>query len=386
MPGRIHVLTLTPFYPFAVDDAFGCFVAEPLQHFPTYQLETSTFAVRPFYRARPRANPSAPPAVWCSFAALPGGSGLAGSGRLLFWRLRAKVRELHRRNRIDLIHAHSALPCGRAAMLLARALRIPFVVSVHGLDAFSTRQVKGMAGERCRHQSDEVYRAAQAVICVSRKVREQVLAGVSGPVSAEVVYNGVDPEMFFPPRTREESDPFTILSVGDVIPTKGQELVLRALAAIREKIPQVQYEIIGDGPQLLSLRRLAAQLNIDSRVSFLGRRSRTQVAEAMRRCTILALPSSYEGLGCVYLEAMATGKPVIGCRGQGIEEIIRHRENGWLVEDASVEEVTRALLCLLENRELREKIGSEARPTVLHQFTLAHQAEELNRVYRDGLR
>ena len=380
---RIHVVTLTPFYPFAGDDAAGCFVAEPLAHLAPHNISSSVFAARPVYRARRRPSSNALPAKWLSFPSLPGSRGLPSSGTLLKWRLLRHLRDLHRHDQIDLIHAHSALPCGHAALLLARELNLPFVVSVHGLDAFSTRQVEGKAGDRCHRISDEVYRAARCVICVSDHVREQVLRGVSGPVNAMVVYNGVDTELFRPGPSPNESAPPKLLSVGDLIPTKGHALVLRALAAIRNQFPQVQYDIIGDGPELLSLQKLAVELKI--KASFLGRRGRREVAEALRNCTVFALPSRYEGLGCAYLEAMASGRPAIGCRGQGIDEIIRHQENGWLVDGASVDEMASALLCLLGSAEGREKIGRAARRTIMNAVTLSHQAERLNHVYRDAL-
>jgi len=381
---RLHVVTLTPFYPCAGDDAFGCFVAEPLPYLAPHGIETSTFAVRPFYRSHFHVHVAAPPATWCSFASFPGPLGLASAGRFLFLRLLADLRDLHRRSRIDLIHAHSALPCGRAAMLLARALNIPFVVSVHGVDAFSTRQVEGRAGNRCRLVSDEIYRAAQCVICVSEHVRKQVLTGVSGPVNTAVIYNGADEVLFSPSPTPAEG--LTVVSVGDVIPSKGQELVLRAVASLREQFPELSYEIIGDGPSLLSLKQLAIQLNMKGRVRFLGRCSRTEVAQALRRCAVFALPSTYEGLGCAYLEAMATAKPAIGCRGQGIEEIIRHGVNGFLVDGTNMAEMAGVLRQLLADCTLRENIGRAARHTLLDRFTLAHQAEHLNQVYRNCLR
>ena len=381
----IHVLTLTPFYPFAGDDAAGCFIAEPLAYLAAHQVTSSVIAVQPFYKRRPRPSIAAPQAQWCCFPSFPGSKGLASAGKLLSWSILSRVRDLHQQKTIDLIHAHSALPCGHAAMLLARKLGIPFVVSVHGLDAFSTRQVSGRAGERCRCISDEVYRRAHCVVCVSERVREQVLLGATGPVNTEVIYNGVDPEVFFPPPTPCDTDQPTVLSVGDVIPTKGQELVLRALVAVSDKFPQVQYEIIGDGPQLLSLQKVASNLNMEGRTHFRGRRRRSEVAEAMRNCTVFALPSRYEGLGCAYLEAMACAKPAIACRGQGIAEVIRHAENGWLVDGTSVGEMAEALMCLLEHGELREQIGRAARRTVVDRFTLARQGECCNRVYRGCL-
>ena len=130
-----------------------------------------------------------------------------------------------------------------------------------------------------------------------------------------------------------------------------------------------------------SSREIAAKLSV--RVVFRGHKSRAEVADAMRRCAIFALPSSYEGLGCVYLEAMASGKPTIGCQGQGIDEVIEHVANGWLVSPCGVEDLAKALSTLLQDRQLRNKIGAQARGTVLREFTLAHQAERLAGIYRE---
>ena len=132
----MHVLTLTPFYPVAGDDAFGCFVAEPLPWLQKEGINNSVMAVRPAYRKRAQASLEAFPAALLHYWTLPGGFGLPFSGAFLFARMIPAVRRIHEVERIDLIHAHAALPCGHAAMLLSRELGIPLVVTVHGLDAF----------------------------------------------------------------------------------------------------------------------------------------------------------------------------------------------------------------------------------------------------------
>ena len=121
---------------------------------------------------------------------------------------------------------------------------------------------------------------------------------------------------------------------------------------------------------VLRLENLARELKIAERVRFLGRKSRREVAAAMRRCTVFALPSRYEGLGCVYLEAMSVGKPVIGCRGQGIAEIIQHGSNGFLVGPDNEKELTLALAMLLRDEARRRNLGAAARDTILERFTL----------------
>lgn len=282
---------------------------------------------------------------------------------------------------MDLIHAHAALPCGYAAALIGRELGIPFVITVHGLDAFSTAQVKGIAGRRCERASAGVYRAASRVICVSEKVQARVEAGALG-VRTSVVYNGVDPELFFP--AKAENTPARILSVGNLIPIKGQDTLLRALAAIRNYWPS-ECTIIGEGPEKDRLKALAADLGIGKQVHFLGCQGRRQVAEAMRRCSLFVLPSRFEALGCVYLEAMSCGKTVIACRGQGIEEVIHHGVNGWLVDGGDVQELASALSFLLARQPVRERLGRAARQSILQGFTLVHQAERLAEVYRECL-
>ena len=136
-----HVLTLTPFFPSKHDDAGGCFVGEPLQWLAKVGVVSSVLAVQPFYRAKIQACESASSEQWLRYFSLPGGMGLPMAGAFLFARIVAKVRELQRLHQIDLVHAHAPLPCGHAAMLLSAELGVPFVVSVHGLDAFATEQV-----------------------------------------------------------------------------------------------------------------------------------------------------------------------------------------------------------------------------------------------------
>ena len=376
---HVHVLTLTPFYPREGDDANGCFVAEPLAELSKLGIRNSVFAVQPFYRGRVHGNASAPAARWTRFAALPSGLGLPTSGRLLFAAIRQRVRALQADSSIELIHAHGALPCGHAAMLLSRRLGVPFVVTVHGLDAFSTNQVKGALGKWCRGISQEVYRSAGRVICISERVREQVLEGMPD-ASTTVIYNGADPQRFRP--ADGPSSSAVILSVGNLIPIKGHELLLRAIAALPER-SEIFCELIGDGPERSRLEALGCELNLHANIRFLGRQNRTQVAEAMRRCTLFALPSRYEGLGCAYLEAMLAAKPVIACRGQGIEEIVQDGLNGRLIEPNDLPGLTETLSLLLRSPQLRTRLGDAARTTILQRFTLAHQAQYLAELYRE---
>src|SRR5579863_5837469 len=265
----IQVLTLTPFYPSGHDDVGGCFVAEPLDWLAKARVVNTVFAVQPFYRKKLHASESGIPAEWFRYFSLPGGLGLPTAGAFLFSGIVGRVRDLQRSGKIDLIHAHAPLPCGHAAMLLSAELGLPYVVSVHGLDAFSTEQVGGRAGEWCRRISQRVYRSSRRVICISEHVREAVLEGIGGSCRTSVVYNGVDPALFSPSAAPAAAAP-VVLSVGTLIPTKGHATLLRAAGALVAEFPSLSWEIIGEGPELARLQALCVQLQIADKVRFLG--------------------------------------------------------------------------------------------------------------------
>jgi teichuronic acid biosynthesis glycosyltransferase TuaC len=380
---KLHVLPLTPFYPSDENEVSGCFVAETLRQLESCRVVSSVIAVDSIYHASRSASHESP-AQWIRYPQLPGNFGLSSAGKFLGAVLLRRVRELHRRSPIHLIHAHAALPCGDAALFLSRRLNIPFVVTIHGLDVFNCCFEQGIAAGWRRKASLRVYEKAGKVICISGKVKQFLIDGMGAPVDAEVVYNGADPNMFAPSSTPTGAP--AILIVGNLLAGKGHEVVLRALGRLKASYPNLRCDMIGEGADQERFAALARELGIGDSVHFLGRRSRSEVAEAMRNCTVFALPSRYEGLGCVYLEAMASGKAVIACRGQGIDEIIEHGNNGWLIPVDGLEELVQGLQVLLGNPELRARIGDSARQTILGMLTLAHQAEKLAKIYQEVAR
>jgi glycosyltransferase involved in cell wall biosynthesis len=383
-PGTsLHVLTLTPFFPSEGDEVSGCFIAENLKALATLGVTSSVIAVDSIYHRGHKSSPEYP-AEWLRYPQLPGNFGLSSAGKFLGRMLLHKVRELHARRHINVIHAHAALPCGHAAAFLSHQLNLPFVVTSHGLDVFNRCFQDGIAAAWRRKASLEVYENASRVICISDRVLQILLEGSSAAVSADVVHNGTDPNFFTPSSTLD--GPPTLLVVGTLLAGKGQELVLKAIARLNREYPDLQCQIIGEGADQPRFATLAKQLGIDKRVHFLGRRSRAEVADAMRNCTVFILPSRFEGLGCVYLEAMACGKPVIGCYGQGIEEIIQDGINGGLIPVDGLGELTGKLRTLLSDAELRTRVGCAARRTITDRFTLSHQAQALTKIYEQVAR
>lgn len=378
----LRILTLTPFYPSREDPAQGCFIADPLPWTQRFGVANQVFAAQPFYRRPMHEIGDGVPSRWLTYRSFPGKVGLVMSGAAMARAVMPSVRRLHAHQRFDLLHAHAALPCGEAAAILSDRLGIPFVVSVHGLDAFATKQSGPWLAPWSRKLSANVYRRARAVICISRRVCEQVARFVAA--NTVVVHNGVDVDRFSPGE-ESQSAPI-ILSVGNLIPVKGQALLLRAFAKLIRDCPSCWLEIIGDGMERANLMHLAEALGIAAQVRFRGRQSRQAIAEAMRQCSVFALPSSYEGLGCVYLEAMASGKPAIACKGQGIDDIIHHGKNGLLISPGNEQELADSLHTLLLSQDYRRRLGEAARNTILERHTLQHQAQHLVRIYQECVR
>ena len=193
-----------------------------------------------------------------------------------------QCRMLRHKNHASLclFHAHAALPCGDAAAYLSHRLGIPFVVTIHGLDVFNSCFQHGIAAGWRRKASLKVYKRARRVICISEKVRRLVTDVVGSEAATEVIYNGVDP-VRFQPHTAEGQTP-VILVVGNLLPIKGHELVLRALVQLKDSHPNLQCRIIGEGVEQHRLAGLASDFGIGDRIHFLGRRSRPELSAKTR--------------------------------------------------------------------------------------------------------
>ena len=379
----MHVLTLTPSWPIDGDDAEGCVVSEPLDWLAKSGVRNTVLATRPTYRRSPQSGGPSAPGEWIRYFSLPGRLGIPIGGAFLFASIVGKVRELHCSERIDLVHAHGPFPCGHAAMLLKSELNIPYVVSVYGLDDQST-EAHGLVNKWRRRILQRVYAESRRVVCASEYVREQVLERMGRGFRTSVVYTGVDSELFSPPL--EPADPTaTVLSAGNLRAIEDHDVLIRATAVLVREVAAVSVDIIGDGPERVRLQKLAEEIGLAAQVRFVGRKSRRQIAEAMKHCTVFVLPSRAEGAGCLHMEAMACGKAVIGCRGLGIAEIIQHSTNGFLVGPGNEKELALAMGMLLREPERRRSLGAAARDTILERLTVAQQAENLRRIYKESV-
>jgi glycosyltransferase involved in cell wall biosynthesis len=157
-----------------------------------------------------------------------------------------------------------------------------------------------------------------------------------------------DPQPF--ERTR-----FTVLFVGRFYRRKRVEVLLRAAAALRARIPTLEIRLVGNGPCAPQLRQLASDLKLDSTVTWLGDVSRAQLIAEYQRADVFCLPSVQEGFGIVLLEAMAAGKPIVASRAAAIPEVVPH---GVLVEPENPEALAAGIAELYASPEKRAALAA----------------------------
>ncbi len=212
---------------------------------------------------------------------------------------------------------------------------------------------------------------AQPLVVGSRNISLRLNA--LGLANLEVVHPATDPHVFSPSEIPGTGPP-VILSVCRLVPRKGLDIVLKALPSLLESFPRLQYWIAGDGPQRTALGRLAQTLKVDHAVSFLGDLSHIKssgniphLPELYRQASIFVLPTRVdsetgpEGFGIVYLEASASGLPVVAARSGGAAEAVLENETGLLVPPDDPPALTEALSRLLNDSEMRQRLGRAGR-------------------------
>ena len=224
------------------------------------------------------------------------------------------------RKRPALLHTH--LVHADAYGLMAGSLAgVPVRVSTkHGFNWFRETPYFGLADRA-------VASLAQVHIAISRGLARYLeeAEGFDGE-SFRIVHYGIEPDG--EPAPVAGTTP-RLLCVGRLIPLKGHIVLLRAFAAARQELPELELEIAGQGPLAPALKALAAELGVADAVHFLGQV--TPIQAAIERASAVVVPSMGEGFGMVALEAMERARPVIAARIGGLGELVRDGETGVLV-------------------------------------------------------
>jgi len=397
----MRVLIISHMYPSTFNETAGIFVHEQVKELVKQGCEIKVISPVPWtpfpipwlnlkwkrYSEIPtRATWDGIEVYYPRFLSFPRNLFLASSGRWMYQGIRALVNEIRREFPFVLIHAHTALPDGYAGAVLAQSLGCPLVITIHGRDLQYTIH----RSAKCKEALSYAIRSADRVIVVSQKLKR--LAEHFFPSEAKktvIVHNGVEPKkigVVLKRTCREDGDGPRIVSVSNLIRSKGIDLNIYAIHHLRSKHPKIRYIVVGDGPESHALRALARRLSIEDRVEFVGRVPHFRALQHIAIADVFSLPSWSEGFGVVYLEAMACGKPVIACRGEGPEDFIEHGKTGLLVKPRDVNSLVEALDFLLSNPEEARAIGDRARRVVIENYTWEKNAEKTIKLYKEVLK
>ena len=274
------------------------------------------------------------------------------------------VSRIIRRFRPDVVHAHWLLPQGFAAGLAARASGVPMVVTVHGGDVFGLRSPLFRAFKRA------AVRMASAITCNGPATQREVAALGGTPDRTRIIrfapaFEGaVDSAQVTSWRARFPADAGLILFAGRLIPEKGPDDVIAAVAQARD--PRVHGVICGDGPMREALQALAMRRKVADRIHFEGWVDPAGIACRMQACDALLFPSKtspdgwVEAQGVVAVEAMRAGLPVFAARSGGIPNVVEDGATGWLFAESDVAAMARLIDALMAG-SLADKAAIVAR-------------------------
>ncbi|MGE5691139.1 MAG: glycosyltransferase [Pseudomonadota bacterium] len=285
----------------------------------------------------------------------------------------SRLVALLRRERPTIVHTHlvHADLLGLPAAALAR---VPVRVSTkHGFNAFRLRRGFGTLDRAAA-------RLADVQIAISRGLAVH-LAAVEGFDAAafEVVHYGIAAGPEAPPPPDEPR----LLAVGRLIPIKGLDTLLRALAAARAAVPGVTLALAGSGPLEPELRRLSRELGLGDAVGFLGHVA--PIGRELERALAVVVPSRGEGFGMVALEAMERSRAVVASAVGGLPELVVDGENGLLVPPDDVEALAAALVRVASDPAATRAMGDAGRRRALEAFPVAAPADRLDAIYRAAL-
>jgi glycosyltransferase involved in cell wall biosynthesis len=275
------------------------------------------------------------------------------------------------------LHAHFGTNSAEVAMLVHTLSGVGYSFTVHGADELDRPEFIGLA---------EKIRRSAFVVAISSFCRGQLLRWVEHEQwnKVRVVYCGIEREFHDVPRTAIPDLP-RLVCVGRLCGEKGQHLLLDAAAVLAREAMDFEIVLAGDGEMRPQLEAAIARLGLERRIRITGWISSAQVRDEISAARTLVLPSFYEGLPIVIMEAMALRRPVLTTYVAGIPELVVHGETGWLIPAGEIDELVAAIRrCLTTPSNELARMGEKGYERVLARHDADRQAERLARLFREA--
>ena len=290
------------------------------------------------------------------------------------WRLSRVIKQL----RPDIVHAHDPHGVAMAALALSMSTQLvkPRLVAARRVDFRLGRN----ALSRWKYRQVDLY------VCASEAIRQILLHDGVPPGRTVTVHEGIDiAHVDAAPRADLHGElwlPHHAPLVGNVaalVPHKGQRHLIEAAAAVVRQVPDARFIIAGQGELRESLEHQIKHLHLEKHVILAGFRS--DVLSVHKAFDIFVMSSVTEGLGTSLLDAMACGKPIVATRAGGIPEVVVDGETGFLVPPRDPHAMADAIVRLLQDPALRERMGTAGLKRVRERFTSEVMVSNTVRVY-----
>jgi colanic acid/amylovoran biosynthesis glycosyltransferase len=275
------------------------------------------------------------------------------------------------------LHVHFGGPVSTVGMLTAQAWNYSYSLTIHGPEEFYDVDLFHLP---------QKFRDAKFIFCISNFCRSQVMK-YSPPSqwdNIHVLPLGVDTNQFAP-MPRKSGTTVQLISVGRLVPAKGQLVLLQALGSLVNRGLTFHLTLIGDGSDKKLLKQFVASHHLDHLVTFRGALNHDETRAQLALSDIFVLPSFAEGVPVALMEAMAMEIPCVSTQIAGIPELIRNETDGILVPASSVDALADALQRLIEDEGLRRRFGSSARNRVIEHYNLTRNVQKLATAFEQCL-
>jgi glycosyltransferase involved in cell wall biosynthesis len=288
------------------------------------------------------------------------------------------------RRPFDVVHVHWPFPHGLLSSLAFTTGRIPRVATCHGAELAMARRSPMVAGilKRSLLESD-------VLSCNSSHTKNEI-ERLCGRTADVVPYGATVAAGSRRSGQRESSEPAVLLFSGRLIQRKGVHYLIRALPRVLERRP-VRLVITGEGDRRQEWEQLTRELGLADKVQFLGFVTTERLAELYQTCDLYVHPAIFddnndtEGLGVVLVEALANRCPVVASSVGGIVDVIRHEQTGLLVPEKDERALADAILRLLDDPGLAERLGETGRTFAEQHFDWERITDETEKLYRRAI-
>jgi glycosyltransferase involved in cell wall biosynthesis len=296
------------------------------------------------------------------------------------------VNSCRKLNDMDIIHVQWPIPNGLGALFLQVFRNIHYINTIHGEEVYLSKRYHTTPILKLL-----VNKSSKTITNSSATLKASLKAGLQKN-KFEIIPFGVDTNFFKPIKVEENKELFNILAVGYLIERKGFEYLIKAVKEVSKTHHNIKLTIVGSGPLEIQIKNHIKWLELDENIEIISNVSDQQLLEIYNSSDLFVLPSivdsqgNTEGLGVVLLEAMACKLPVIGSDIGGIPDIVHDGVNGILVPQKNILEISRAIIEIIENEELRQSIVENGYEMVKGHFSWEQIAREYITIYNEVLK